>query len=83
MIYKKIRLGNRLPKYSLADLIAQCNPDEPVPEDIAASERMQPVGKEIVDSSVLNSEWGKRMIDNMDRMARDEEYRKTIAKDLS
>lgn len=70
-------------KYSLADLIAQCNPDALVPEDAVAWEQMQPVGTEIIDPSVLNSEWGQRMVNNMDEMAKNEKYRKTIAKDLS
>lgn len=76
-------MGPIKPKYSIADLMAQCNPDESMPADMVAWEQMQPVGKEIVDPSVLNSEWGKGMVNNMDEMAKNEEYRKTIAKDLS
>ena len=34
-------------------------------------------------TAVLESDWGKRIIANMDRMAVDEEYRNSIAKDLS
>jgi hypothetical protein len=40
--------------YNIAELVAQCDPDAPVPEDVIAWERMTPVGKEIVQ--VLDEE---------------------------
>lgn len=36
------------PKYSLSDLVAQCNSNAPLPEDLSAWEQMQPVGAEAV-----------------------------------
>ena len=36
-----------------------------------------------IPAPVLASECGQRMVNNMDKMARDEEYRKSIAKNLS
>lgn len=36
------------PKYSLSDLVAQCNSNAPLPEDLIAWDQMQPVGSEAV-----------------------------------
>lgn len=36
------------PKYSLTDLVAQCNPIAPLPADMIACDQMQPVGNEAV-----------------------------------
>jgi len=36
------------PKYSLSDLVAQCNSNAPLPEDLIAWDQMQPVGAEAV-----------------------------------
>ena len=35
------------PRYSLADLLAECKPDEPIPVDMVAWEHMPDVGKEL------------------------------------
>ena len=35
------------PSYKLSDLLAEMDPNEPVPEDIKAWMNMKPVGKEI------------------------------------
>ncbi len=37
-------------RYNLADLVAQCDPVAPVPEDVVAWDRMTPVGQEIVQA---------------------------------
>jgi antitoxin ChpS len=34
------------PKYSLEDLVAQCDPKAPLPEDLAAWGQSKPVGRE-------------------------------------
>lgn len=34
------------PRYKLADLMAQCDPNAPMPDDLVAWERMPDVGKE-------------------------------------
>jgi antitoxin ChpS len=36
------------PKYSLAALIAQCNPSAPLPTDMIAWNQLQPVGHEAI-----------------------------------
>lgn len=36
------------PKYKLADLIAQCDPKAPLPDDLIAWNEMQDVGAEIL-----------------------------------
>lgn len=35
-------------RHNLVELVAQCDPDASVPEDVIAWDRMTPVGKEIV-----------------------------------
>ena len=39
-------LGVSKPKYSLADLVAQCDPSVPLTADMKAWDQMQPVGLE-------------------------------------
>ncbi|MDX3774723.1 AbrB/MazE/SpoVT family DNA-binding domain-containing protein [Chromatiaceae bacterium AAb-1] len=36
------------PKYKLEDLLAQCDPNAPMPEELIEWERTAPVGKEIL-----------------------------------
>jgi len=36
------------PRYSLAQLLAQCDPTAPVPADVAEWEAMAPVGNELI-----------------------------------
>lgn len=36
----------RKPKYKLADLLAQCDPNAPMPEDLVAWDRMPSLGTE-------------------------------------
>ncbi|WP_028454612.1 AbrB/MazE/SpoVT family DNA-binding domain-containing protein [Chitinilyticum litopenaei] len=38
----------RRPSYKLADLLAQCDASQPLPEDLAAWENMTPIGREEV-----------------------------------
>lgn len=40
------RIGKK-PSYKLSELLAEMDPNEPVPEDIKAWMNMKPVGKEI------------------------------------
>jgi antitoxin ChpS len=35
------------PRYTLSELMAQCDPNAPVPEDMKAWDLMAPVGKEV------------------------------------
>ena len=37
----------RAPKYTLDELLAQCNPKAPMPEDLAGWQRAPPVGREV------------------------------------
>ena len=39
---------DRMPSYKLADLLAQSDPNAPIPEDIRSWLEMKPVGKEIL-----------------------------------
>jgi hypothetical protein len=48
-------MKNTIIGYNLADLVAQCDPNAPVPEFVIAWDRMTPVGKEIVQ--VLDEEY--------------------------
>ncbi len=41
------KAGGSRKKYKLADLLAECDPNAPMPEDLVEWDRMIPVGKEI------------------------------------
>lgn len=41
-----VLLKAKRPAYSLADLVAQCDPDAPQPADMAAWSTVKPVGRE-------------------------------------
>ena len=43
-----VKLVAAKPKYSLAELVAQCNPQAPLPVDMVAWDSIQPVGREVV-----------------------------------
>lgn len=40
--------AKKKPKYKLSDLLAEMDPNAPIPEDIKAWMEMKPVGKEII-----------------------------------
>lgn len=42
-----VKLIAAKPRYTLADLVAQCDPNAPRPADMVAWESMQPVGREV------------------------------------
>jgi len=42
-----VKLVAAKPKYSLENLVAECNPSAPIPADMQAWEAMQPVGREV------------------------------------
>jgi hypothetical protein len=49
---------NRKNRKNLSELIAQCDPQAPMPEDTKAWEESAPVGKEAPRAGVFDSAWG-------------------------